>query len=336
MSAKSISRREFVQISAAGLLAAALPGIAPASQEGRAWEKRLRLASGPSLRVLQFTDVHFFNGIHKLTAGEEEALRQRSRDDMRRLVDHAKPDLLFVTGDLWHEDPDGRGPEFMAYAIEQCAALGVPWAFTWGNHDRLRDESVGHTAFSAAKGSLYAGGENDGNYVVTVEEGTGAPVVQFFCLNTKREGAGTETREFIKQAAAADDGARRPMRVAACHIPLQQYRQAWESRSAAGIIGEVVCSEKEDGTTLSMLRDARIQAIFCGHDHVNDFSGRKAGVVMIYGRATGHAGYGQEKVPKGAKLYSLDPARKAMEWLSLLPDGTSWKPAPGERIEKWD
>lgn len=332
---KEISRRAFVQMSMAGCLAAATAGASPEAETAQAARKRLAVSNSASVRLLQFTDVHFFNGVTKKPEEEKEQ-RSKTQEDMRRLVDFGKPDMVIVTGDLWHENPDGRGLEFMGYAIDQLGALGVPWAFTWGNHDALDSYDAGHKALSGAKGGLYAGDGRAGNYVVTLEDAAGAPLLDLFCLNSGKEGLDSEARGFLKEAIAADTGPGRPMRIAACHIPVRQYQEVWENKSAAGIIGELVCSEKEDGTTLALLRDARIQAIFCGHDHVNDYSGRMAGVEMIYGRATGYAGYGHEKVPKGAKLYSLDPARKAMEWVSLLPDGTSWKPASGEQIERWD
>ncbi len=54
---------------------------------------------------------------------------------------------------------------------------------------------------------------------------------------------------------------------------------------------------------------------------------------MIYGRATGQSGYGGNKVLKSAKLYTLDPERKTLAWVSLLPDGTTWKPELDERMD---
>lgn len=333
MSNLNISRRQFLSCSAAGLLAASLPRSTASATSTHPWETRLPLSSS-SLRVLQFTDIHFFNGITKMPK-EEQRRRDKTVNDMRRLVDHARPDLLVVTGDLWHENPDGRGAEFQAFALEQCAALGVPWIFTWGNHDTLDDYEAGHAALAGAKGSLYGGRHSDGNYVLTVEDKDGNARAQFFCLNSRKEGLNDDTRRFVSTASEALDAAGpRPMRVAACHIPVKQYQDVWEQEIASGIIGETVCFEQEDGSSLSVLGKAGIQALFCGHDHTNDYTGVLDSVNLIYGRATGHAGYGGAEVPKGGKLYTLDPDRKQLEWTSLLPDGTTWKPKPGERIDK--
>lgn len=321
--------------SAAGVLSATSLSGASESTAHPAWNKRHTVADASRLRVLQFTDVHFFNGINKFPPIEAQR-RKKTLEDLPRLVDHAKPDLLLVTGDLWHDNPDNRGAEFMAYSVEQLTSLGVPWAFTWGNHDQLDDYPVGHKMFSEAKHSLYAGSEKDGNYVISLEDASGTALVQLFCLNTRNTGMHAEARSFVAEAAAVLDSAGpRPMRLGAFHIPVRQYEDVWEQKIAAGIIGETVCFEQEDRSSIPVLHEAGIQAVFCGHDHVNDYSGVMEGVDLIYGRATGHGGYGADKVAKGAKLYTLDPARKSMEWVSLLPDGTTWSPAPGERIEKW-
>ena len=118
---------------------------------------------------------------------------------------------------------------------------------------------------------------------------------------------------------------------AAHPTPVKQYKDVWDNGTARGIIGEDVCLEREDGSSVPILAAAGIQAAICGHDHVNDYAGIIGGVDLIYGRATGHGGYGDENVPKGAKLYTLDPAQKTFEWVSLLPDGTTWKPGADER-----
>jgi len=333
MKREQMTRRNFLGISTTGLLMASLAPGESAGQTSPSWEKRLHIPDSSAIRILQFTDVHFFNGTGRWPQREEKQ-RLKTLDDMRRLIDHAKPDVLLVTGDLWHDNPDGRGAEFMVYAVEQCGGLGIPWAFTWGNHDQLDDYAMGHKALAEAKNTLYAGMESDGNYVLALEDGNGARLAEVFCLNTRATGVHDEARQFIGDAAAVlDERGNRVMRVAAFHIPVKQYEDVWDGGIARGVIGENVCMEQEDGASLPIARTAGIQAMFCGHDHVNDYSGVMDGVDMIYGRATGHNGYGADKVAKGAKLYTLDPARKALEWVSLLPDGTSWKPGAEERTD---
>lgn len=326
----TMSRRTFMSLSAAGLLTASL-----ARGEGSAaapvWEKRLKVANAAEIKLLQFTDIHFFNGVDEDPDAEKQK-RARTLDDIRRLIDHAKPDMLIITGDMWHNNPDGRGAEFMAYSIEQCSGWGVPWAFAWGNHDQLSKYAAGHEALTNAAGSLYAGTEMRGNYVVALEGGDGQRLVEIFCLNSRAIGVDRHARKFTDEAARALDAQRpRPLRLAAFHIPVKQYKDVWDNGTARGIFGEDVCLEKEDGSSVPLLAAAGIQSAICGHDHVNDYAGVIDGVDLIYGRATGHGGYGDDQVPKGGKLYTLDPTQKSMKWVSLLPDGATWQPGPDER-----
>lgn len=328
-----ISRRTFMSLSATGVLASSLAQGQNAVTTTPSWARKLQVANASEVQVLQFTDVHFFNGVNRWPKREERQ-RNETADDMRRLVDHAKPDVLLVTGDLWHENPEGRGEEFMTFAIEQCDGLGVPWAFTWGNHDQVSDYAVAHGALATAKHSLYGGAKNEGNYVVTLQGKDGQRLAEMFCLNTRDTGVDDKARQFVKEASSALDAAgQHPMRLGAFHIPIKQYQDVWDNGTARGIIGEDVCMEAENRSSLAVFHEAGIQAVVCGHDHVNDYSGVMEGVDMIYGRATGHSGYGGNNVPKGAKLYTFDPAQKTYKWVSLLPDGTTWQPGMDERTD---
>jgi hypothetical protein len=44
---------------------------------------------------------------------------------------------------------------------------------------------------------------------------------------------------------------------------------------------------------------------FCGHDHLNDYEATLHGIRLVYGRATGHGGYGRAGFPRGARIIEL-------------------------------
>jgi hypothetical protein len=51
---------------------------------------------------------------------------------------------------------------------------------------------------------------------------------------------------------------------------------------------------------------------------------------MVYGRATGHAGYGAHKLKKGGKLITVDlanPKKTRHTWKTVFADGSDWAPA---------
>ena len=76
-----------------------------------------------------------------------------------------------------------------------------------------------------------------------------------------------------------------------------------------------------------------VRAYFCGHDHVNDYKGTWGGVELNYGRATGHGGYGGNKVPKGAKIITVNAQSGKHTSESILPDGSTWNGEPGKIID---
>jgi len=157
-------------------------------------------------------------------------------------------------------------------------------------------------------------------------------VWQIICLNTHRAGVQAPERAWLNALKQSEPHS--PRRFAFFHIPLKQYDTIWESGVAAGIKGESVCFEEEDGSTLAVLKTMGVKACFCGHDHSNDYSGVIDGVELVYGRATGVGGYGANIIPKGGKLITVNCVEEMYEWVSLTPDGKKWHPKPGERVDK--
>lgn len=159
MAKHAMTRREFLGITlgTAGLSAvswsawAARPAGGRQAQNCPEYVARLKVRHASRFRILQFTDLHFFSGKDPNFG----LMNPATVKDMTQLVKRAKPDLLMITGDLWRDSPEPRRDEFMRFAVAQCEALGVPWAFTWGNHDQLNDFKAGHEAFTKAKHSLY-------------------------------------------------------------------------------------------------------------------------------------------------------------------------------------
>jgi hypothetical protein len=343
MVAASISRRGFL----AG--AAALSGYAAL---GWAREEKALIAreinpdakpplsvlaiSAPSrIRALQCTDIHFF-------ARTSEPGRDRQTiEDLSRLVDHAQPDILLVSGDLWHDNPDGRGKEYMEFAVDKLSQLGVPWLFTWGNHDKLDDYSAGHIFLQDARHSLYAGGQTGGCYTVQLEH-KGEPVFEFSCVNSSQEGCDQHTHDWLKALAAGRGDAKRVPAMGVGHIPVKQHHAAWRSADCVGILLETVNHHLERGATVPAWKQAcDLRAVIAGHDHVNNYWGTVDGVAFHYGQATGSGGYGGDKVPKGAKLYTINAQSGEISATVCFPDGSTWVPEPGWKTDNvaevpWD
>ncbi len=304
-----------------------LSGVNSREAEEAAAGARLLIRRPVHFRILQFTDLHFFGGKEPLrNLGNE-----RTVNTLKQLTKLTRPDLVMVTGDLWPENREGKAEEHMRFAIEQLESLGVPWGYVWGNHDKLPDYTVGHRAFTEAKNSLYRGAQNNGNYSIDIVNRYGHRIWQLLCLNTGENGVDAAAREWLRELLAFDP--KPSARLAFFHIPLKQYGDAWASGSAAGFKGEEVCQEQEDGSTLPLLKELGVRACFCGHDHVNDFSGMCDGVELVYGRATGAGSYGTSRFRKGGKLIVANGWTRQCTWRSITEDGKRWHPRRGERVD---
>jgi len=327
-----MNRRDFLRTSCAAVavgMTVNKPGFSQVlSQAGQA----VKLLDIPDLefRLLQLTDIHFFAGFEDNPDNARKA-NTRTSDAMRALVEKTRPHVVIVTGDLWHNNPDGRGAEFMDFAASQLESLGVPWAYTWGNHDRLDDYAEGHRRFTGARNSLYAGSEHDGNYLIRVTH-QHRPVLEIFCLNTHEAGIQEAERQWLVSMAGPEKD--RPYRMAAFHIPIKQYAEVWENGTARGFIGEDVCFEQESGQSLDVLARCGIRTVICGHDHVNDYEGVMQGVRLLYGRSSGLQSYGALTLAKGGKLYTFHSETGNLTWESLPYRGKPWFPGPGERVDK--
>lgn len=288
----------------------------------------LKIQGSPkNIQLLQITDIHF-NPYRP-----NKNVDNTTRDIIKKLLDLTQPHLLAITGDVWNENAFGKGLMYLEQAVEFFGSLGIPWFYTWGNHDKLGDYSKGHDLLASAKNSMYRGGINEGNYHVIIENESNQKLWRFVCLNSNNNGLMKEQRQWIEQWCSKNNEVIPTFMV--CHIPIYQYHTIWENKLASGVKFENVCYEEERGESLEYIKKIPgIKACICGHDHVNDYSGIIEGVDLIYGRATGKGGYGSDCVPKGGKLYSLYPASGEYEWVSITPNNKRWHPEKGTQIER--
>lgn len=335
-------RREFIKTVGAAALSfsamsavakeeAPLPGTANSNRYPES-SSSLKIADPSRIAILQLTDAHFFQKRPEIPHANE-----RTVGDWKKMVDRYKPDVVCMTGDLWHENHEHRGEEYQRQAIAWLGELGVPWTFSWGNHDQLDDQAKGHDALHEGKNSLYRGGAQAGNYTVQIQDRSGKPVWELLCLNTHRLGlVGTASDWLTALGQARRNKRHNPTPAFAMfHIPLLQYEHLRTSGGMAGVTMEGVCYETEKGGALKQLSAVTtVRATFCGHDHTNDYFGIVDGVELVYGRSSGWSAYGFDQVRKGGKLVTVNGETGNYAWETVFPDGLRWHPKPGDHIEK--
>lgn len=342
MTPTSLTRRQFLATGSCALGALAIGGNARAAEEKNdltgvpisttfpETSASLKVKDPSRITILQLTDAH----LHQPRPEVPDA-HERTMAEWKHMVERYKPDLIAVTGDLWHENHENRGEEYMRDGIEKVSSLDVPWVFTWGNHDNLTKVPVGHDAIHSAKHSLYRGGPASGNYTVDILGPDGKPVWELICMNTHQKGIVGVSHDWLKtlsESRAAQKS--RPPAFALFHIPIKQYLDARQSATMGGIMMEGVSSGDEDGSALDLLSKlGTVRACFCGHDHKSDYSGTQDGIELVYGRSSGWNAYGWAEVRKGAKLITANAETGNYAWETVFADGVRWHPKAGEKIE---
>ncbi|MBI4557422.1 MAG: metallophosphoesterase [Candidatus Hydrogenedentes bacterium] len=280
----------------------------------------MRTDENGCFRVLQITDFH-------TDAGEDAA--ERTYADIRAMITHFRPHLLAVTGDIWcGDDKPELGPELMRRDLERLGALGVPWAFTWGNHDFIGDFDATTAQLRATPGAVMPAGDGRGNYRIEIVAARKAPVWDLFFLNSRTWCLLPEDTDWLVAEAARLGKLRGHIvpAIAFFHIPLKEYETARLSGTYRGIAQEEASFWGNDETRFQRIREAGcIRACFVGHSHVNDYYFHQDGIVLAYGRVTGHGGYGGELIQPGGKLITLHGDTERFEFITVFADGTAWQ-----------
>ncbi len=283
--------------------------------------------SGEIFRILQLTDFH---------SDVEEALNERTRSDVRAMVAHFRPHLLAVTGDIWcGDDRPNVVPMWMRRDLEFLGELGIPWAFTWGNHDYYADFDNVMRQIAATPNAVVPHGNRTGSYRIEVRTLDAAhPCWDLFFLNSGTEWHLPEDLDWFREEVDRINAARGCVvpAIVYFHIPLCNYQAAINEGRTIGTGDEEVLHWGDDENVAAPILKAvgrgedgvgNVRACFCGHSHRNDFHFEEEGVVFGYGRATGYGGYGGEDLAKGGKLLELNLTEDAFTFRTVFADGST-------------
>ena len=299
-------------------------------------------AAGDDFRSLHLTDIHL--------GGSLFSARQdiKALSACYALIENTHPDLVIVTGDL--SFPLGiMSMSFNNSApVYQFAAfmrnLGIPWAFTYGNHDTESLASMGreelNNVFKAlsyrTSGTLlypYVQPEVTGrsNQLIELRNADGSLNTALFLIDSNAyTGEGINVYDYIHddqvewyagemERLDAEAGRRLPSMIF-FHIPLQQYRTAYELYEAGSgevtyffgengekMINKVCCSDYPS-SLFDRARELGAEAMFCGHDHYNNMSLEYEGVRLTYGMSIDYLampGIENDTAQRGGELITI-------------------------------
>ncbi len=273
-----------------------------------------------SLKIVQFTDLHLAFGFDK---HDRQTLAL-----ITKITQETKPDLIVLSGD---QTLSITAPARHRQLIRHMESLETPWTFVFGNHegDYHKIEHLLDVIFTMKTKYMYfkvgpileSGGF--GNFAINyLYEGN--PFYNIYLLDSKAElNIPNSNKLFIYDYFSAAqvewfknkvmvDKVNNTRSTVFAHIPLIQYEEALlpeNKDKMKGVVGEWISHQEVDtGFFDAMVQSTVSEAFFAGHDHLNNFTYEKDGIILGYGQISGYNGYGTLK--RGARIIEIDETRK--------------------------
>lgn len=262
----------------------------------------LKKEKGKDFVILNLTDTHFADYDYRaFTAFDVEA-------KIKSLVASVKPDLITLSGDIVCTDST-------VYSIKRITDLfesfGIPWAPMFGNHDNEGncDKNFLADIMTNASNCVMQKGDPDmgvGNYIINIaeeNEDASLKIVETLVIMDCRAPNRSKQIEWFRWVtestnALTDNSSEISV---VTHIPLAEYQYAYDAAwdndnncwregfNAYGEAHESICYDNgPDGVPaleglFTVMKDSKTtKYVFCGHEHLNNFSIEYEGIRLTY------------------------------------------------------
>ncbi|KAK8803245.1 hypothetical protein WA158_000939 [Blastocystis sp. Blastoise] len=281
---------------------------------------KLHVNENGDFKIVQFTDLHY---------GEDNC-EDETYKCMQMVMKVAKPDFMAFTGDLiagenwdhtqgWHEK---LWRQWSNIANETQTYYGI----TLGNHDpngELTSKEIMELDQTNPWSLSEVGPEEcsgTSNYVIPVYDYKNNTKVIFniwFLDSQYKSCAGIggaacieiETIEwYYKKSKELEKQYNRIIPgIAFFHIPTQEFMYAWDNNSPVGHKDQLAsCPRLNTGIIAAMIKRGDIKAVYCGHEHKNDFIVNYESISLALGRKTGLASEGEvEDFKHGGRVLEI-------------------------------
>lgn len=283
---------------------------------------------GTKIRLLQITDMQFIDASQRRTPDrlrEDEIIAWMPENFMLQCGNHiasliaqAKPDLIFITGDIVYGSFDDKGTT-LKWFCSFMDSFKIPWAPVFGNHDNESSMGVEWQCEQLEKSEycVFARGNVSGNGNYSVGIAVGDKLVRVLHMTDShgclaRSGICPDQLELIRSHTEAINASfGRVPAFMAFHIPTEIFAIAEEKKGyktaerkyyTIGLDAEQrdddfgYCYEnystiKTDCDFLDFLHSQNIDGVFVGHCHKISTCIRYEGVRLVYGLKTGQYDY---------------------------------------------
>ena len=264
---------------------------APARHGG----SEIRFDADGKLKIAQFTDTHL--------CWDNPTEFLKTYDQLCSILDAEHPDLVILTGDV--ATGDGGAAEVLDKFFSAIDERNIPFVSLYGNHDRERDLSEWDLAEAVTKhpmslNTMEKGYLDDIALPVLSADGSKVAAV-LYCMDSNDYAQVPEYAEYAwiahsqigwyeaeSKAFSAANGNVPVPSYAFFHIPLPEFREAFDGKPVAGQRKENECpGELNSGMLAAFVENCDVHGVFCGHDHDNDYVARKGEIALVYGRFSG-------------------------------------------------
>lgn len=289
------------------------------------------------IKVLQLTDIHLCGSI---TTVETD---KKAFNACYELIKEAQPDLIIVTGDIVYPVFSRNNLKPIYQFCSFMNNIGIPWAMVYGNHDT---EAVASYDKKSLEGlfryfkeetncpMLYTDNQPDvyGRYnqYLRIENADGSLNKLFFLVDSndyvtnynkvnEYDSVHEDQIQWYSEtidSVSAEEG-NMVKSFVFMHIPFEEFSDAEEELKAGGSDavylfggnGEKVCyPTKNTGFFSVILSKKSTEAVFVGHDHLNNMGIKYKGVDLVYSKSIDYIAYpGIAKLTqqRGATLITL-------------------------------
>lgn len=271
--------------------------------------KELTISKNEKYSILQLTDLHLMNG-------EEDQLTFKLIEDM---INETNPHFIVFTGDQTMSKE--------AYLLYRRLAdfmdtFKTPYTFVFGNHD-VEDNITYEELIDAMKTSKYLifdqGPDHLGysNHFILLKDEERKVIGSFVFLDTHTDDNYLIDGEYKWGYGAINSEQiiwyerlmkRNPYpHLIFFHIPIPEIKEANpDDKLHKGDYFESPCTPPINTGFFGKTHELKqAKAMFFGHDHLNDFCYDKEGILLCYGRVSGHYDYAMPGFPKGARLINF-------------------------------
>lgn len=265
---------------------------------------------GRDFKILNLSDTHYSD------YGYRAFYSVFNENTIKRMVNNAKPDLIVITGDIVCGDDNSTYYSIRRFT-DLMESFGIPWAPIFGNHDDESNCDLNYLAdiMMTSPHCLMKKGDASmgvGNYIINIAEGERI-VESLVFMDSHHSMPNKRQNEWFKWAAdginrLTDNGAEISVFM---HIPLPEYQYAYDAAwnasskkwndgyNAYGELHEKICCARDgEGNPVPcelfglMKESGTTKYVFCGHEHMNNFSIEYEGIRLTYmmklGKASGY------------------------------------------------